>query len=119
DTTVRRGGRPPAFRLTPEEIFTDLHVFEGADGVRPYGRLLYAADGHLYGTTTFGGDYGCGTVFRLDATNGALETLFSFAGTNGCQPIGGLEELPNRDIYGSTSLDSAAIFRISLAGTLT
>ena len=118
-TTFGHGARGTVFRLTPDGIFAELHVFEGADGVRPYGRLLYAADGHLYGTTTFGGAYGCGTVFRLDATNGALETLFSFAGTNGCQPIGGLEELPNRDIYGSTSLDSAAIFRISSAGTLT
>jgi uncharacterized repeat protein (TIGR03803 family) len=118
-TTFGHGASGSVFRLTPDGIFTELHIFDGADGVRPYGRLLYATDGHLYGTTTEGGAYGCGTVFRLDATTGAFELLFSFANTNGCQPIGGLVELPNRDIYGSTSLASAAIFRISPAGTLT
>ncbi len=37
--------------------------------------------GNLYGTTTDGGPYGSGTVFRLDASNGyALTTLHEFLG---------------------------------------
>jgi len=48
-----------------------LYRFSGAgDGGNPFGGLLFAPGGVLYGTTTFGGtltkcDVGCGTVFAL------------------------------------------------------
>ena len=49
-----------------------LHTFTGgADGDRPYARLIRDLAGNLYGTTYEGGDlncepiYGCGVVFKL------------------------------------------------------
>ena len=42
-----------------------LHSFNGANGAAPHGGLVQAADGHLYGTTTEGGEGANGTVFRI------------------------------------------------------
>lgn len=53
------------FQLTPAGALTPLHVFSGLDGLGPNGNLLFADDGYLYGTTASGGNYGVGTIFRL------------------------------------------------------
>ncbi len=47
--------------------FATRHVFpaDGSQGCAPRGTLLSAQDGALYGTTTHGGVYGHGTIFRL------------------------------------------------------
>ncbi len=45
---------------------TVLHAFGGSgDGANPSAELLAGRDGTLYGTTSYGGTYGAGTVFRL------------------------------------------------------
>src|SRR6185295_9777043 len=41
------------------------HSFQGPDGYHPYGNLLCASDGNLYGTCYDGGCYGSCTIFRL------------------------------------------------------
>jgi uncharacterized repeat protein (TIGR03803 family) len=49
-----------------------LHRFRGRDGVHPIASLIFDATGNLYGTTTEGGLYNYGTVFRLvPGANGA------------------------------------------------
>jgi len=59
------------FKITPEGELTNLHNFGGADGAGPWGGLVQATDGNLYGTTVEGGNGpncglgGCGTVFSL------------------------------------------------------
>jgi len=44
-----------------------LHSFTGGptDGASPYSRLIRDAAGNLYGTTSFGGAFDYGTVFKL------------------------------------------------------
>ena len=75
---------------------TVLHSFTGADGILPVADLLMDYTGALYGTTSFGGGAGFGTVFRLTPptiTNGHwTETvLHRFAGPDdGRSPAGGL-----------------------------
>jgi hypothetical protein len=67
-----------AFRLVPSGtgwILKPLYVFQGGfesgpDGSNPEARMVFAADGVLYGTTANGGSYrcnnsSCGTVFKL------------------------------------------------------
>lgn len=67
-----------AFRLVPSGtgwILRPLYVFQGGfesgpDGSNPEARMVFAADGVLYGTTACGGEYhcnnsSCGTVFTL------------------------------------------------------
>ncbi len=54
-----------------------LLSFDGANGSEPWGGLVQGRDGSFYGTTSFGGAYGFGTVFRMTPT-GTLTTLHSF-----------------------------------------
>jgi uncharacterized repeat protein (TIGR03803 family) len=74
------------FRVTTDGAFTRLHLFTGgADGSRPVGRLVHAADGNVYGTTTQGGASNLGTVFRI-SPSGTLTTLHAFSGVDGAAP---------------------------------
>jgi uncharacterized repeat protein (TIGR03803 family) len=67
---------------------TVLYNFVGAnDGEYPYGSLIQASDGNLYGMARAGGKYGDGTVFQYNITAATLDTLISFNGTNGKTPF--------------------------------
>ena len=57
------------FKITPSGTLTTVHTFEGSDGEWPYGGLVQAPDGFLYGTTSSGGTYGDGTIFRVGVVN--------------------------------------------------
>ncbi|HEX4159976.1 MAG TPA: choice-of-anchor tandem repeat GloVer-containing protein [Rhizomicrobium sp.] len=61
------------FEFTVDGSFKQLHVFAGTDGEAPVARLLIGSDGHLYGTTSgggnascqYGGVGGCGVIFEI------------------------------------------------------
>lgn len=59
------------FKLTPEGTTawarSTLHVFNFTDGYAPVSGLVFDRSRNLYGTTTGGGTYGKGVVFRLVA----------------------------------------------------
>jgi uncharacterized repeat protein (TIGR03803 family) len=57
--------RGTIYRMTSSGELTTLHTFNGEDGMYPNGGLLLASDGRFYGTTTAGGPYDAGVVFRL------------------------------------------------------
>src|SRR5271167_2431039 len=85
-----------------------LHNFNdnGTDGYYPYASLIFDAAGNLYGTTSFGGAYGYGTVFELTPTAGGgwTETvLHSFGnGTDGAYPDASLIFDAVGNLYGTT-----------------
>jgi uncharacterized repeat protein (TIGR03803 family) len=86
------GGCGTIFRITRRGVLTTLFSFDAQNGAYPLGPLIQATDGSLYGTTVEGGglggqhcDYGCGTIFRIDA-RGKLRTLHRFALTDGTGP---------------------------------
>ena len=82
------------------QTLTVLHSFAGgSDGEYPSTPLLIA-DGSIYGTTTYGGTYGFGTVFQMNA-KGEETLLYSFAEMDGEYPAGGLVR-DNLGIYGTT-----------------
>lgn len=65
-----------------------LSEYSGPDGSGPSG-LILARDGNFYGTTSSGGQFNQGTVFRI--TPGGVETvLYAFASGNadGANPTG-------------------------------
>ena len=88
---------------------TILHTFGvGKDGLQPFGGIVFGPDGSLYGTTSYGGAQGAGTVFRLTpdagATSGWTETiLYSFKnGTDGGYPYCTLAFDASGTLYGTT-----------------
>lgn len=103
-------------RIRPNGTRTTLVAFEGPNGARPWGTLLQASDGTLYGTTTSGGRDGAGTVFRLHPDRDDFSVLFSFSSPTGSQPLGGLVEARDGSIYGATSLGRGVLFHISPTG---
>ncbi len=73
-------GYGTVFKLTPDGTETVLYSFiGGSDGNEPYAGLIMDKAGNLYGTTTFGGTFHTGNVFKL-APDGTETTLYSFAG---------------------------------------
>ncbi len=79
------------FRITTKGVFTKLWDFNATDpavnGVSPFGGLIQASDGNLYGTTTAGGGAAnSGTVYQV-TTGGVLSQVLSFdASTIGALP---------------------------------
>jgi len=66
-TTVTGGANDffgTVFQLDANGMKT-LHSFNGSDGRVAYAPLLVDAAGNIYGTTSFGGDYDLGVVFKI------------------------------------------------------
>jgi uncharacterized repeat protein (TIGR03803 family) len=109
-SSANSGGPGTIFRVTPGGTVTTLYSFCAlsgcADGEVPYGALIQATNGQLYGTTTAGGANGDGTVFELTLA-GTLTTLHSFGGLDGADPIGGLSQATSGILYGTTSVGGA------------
>jgi len=79
-----------------------LRGFSGP-GTGPVAALIADASGNLYGTTSGGGPYGAGTVFKLDAANNyARTTLHSFTGPDGLQPQAAVIADASGNLYGTT-----------------
>ena len=97
------------------KLFTD-----GVDGANPYGGLIQASDGSLYGTTSSGGANNAGTIFKINQA-GAFATLHDFAGSDGASPVSSLIQGPDGALYGTTSAGGASgwgtIFKIDADGT--
>jgi len=116
-------GRGTVYKLDAAGTLMTLHAFIGSrDGASPSAPLIQAADGRIYGTTTQGGGFGGGTVFRLDAA-GTLTTLYAFRhplqnGTDGWYPNTGLTQAADGRLYGTTRDGGPAgggvIFRLIL-----
>jgi len=112
---------------TPPSLpFTLLHSFRGRDGgASPEASLLRDASGNLYGTAAFGGgskcgyQFGCGTVFEIDAT-GQFRVLYVFSGgADGGQPKSNLIEDAAGNLYGATfegRNNAGVVFELSSSG---
>lgn len=93
-----------------------LHAFPSRTEGGPYGGLVQASDGTLFGTTTTGGSAGCGFVYKINPSGGGYTEIHSFFSSpedQGCQSYGGLIFGSDGKLYGTTA---RSIFRISTAG---
>ena len=98
-----------------------LHSFAGSDGANPYAGLIQATDGNFYGTTSVGGIWATGTVFKMDAS-GNITTLHSFAGSDGANPYAGLIQATDGNFYGTTFGGAGGygtVFKMDASGNLT
>jgi len=94
-----------SFDLTAS-TFTKVIDFDGANNGRsPYGSLIQANDGKLYGMTYLGGINGFGILFSYDytTTNFVKELDFDLTITGG-RPYGDLIQLNNDKLYGMNSI---------------
>ncbi len=110
------------FKLDKTGNFTLLYTFRN-------GKALGASDpssvtrdtaGNLYGTTSFGGTEGTGTIFKLDTSN-HLTVLYSFLnGNDGGNPRGGVTLDPAGNLYGTTtsggSSNCGVLYRLDTQG---
>lgn len=112
------------------QTFTTLHDFcaetDCSDGSYPYSGLVQGPDGNYYGTTSFFGAYGGGSVFRITPA-GELTTVYSFCAQTNCadgaQPNAALMLASDGKFYGTTVNSGAngygTIFSLTTDGTLT
>jgi uncharacterized repeat protein (TIGR03803 family) len=98
---------PPALHAQSLSV---LHSFHNTpDGSAPWSGLARDAAGNLYGTTTTGGDYGYGMVFRVvkRGSGWVLEPLYSFPnpaqGNDGAMPNAPVVIGPDHALYGTTT----------------
>jgi uncharacterized repeat protein (TIGR03803 family) len=94
----------------------------GADGKWPKAGVIMDHSGNLLGTTSNGGAFNGGTVFKIDP-NGQETLLHNFGapGDDGQWPYGGLAIDANGNLYGTTVSGGAAaqqgtLFEIDNAG---
>ena len=87
---------------------TTLVTFSSPNGEGPAAGLIADANGDLFGTTTYGGLFGDGTVFEITKTAvgyaSAPTTLVSFNQTDGQYPEAALIADANGDLFGTTSM---------------
>ena len=93
------------FKVDPTGAETVLHSFTGdPDGSDPSAGMIRDGAGNLYGTTYEGGNFGKGTVFKLD-TAGLETVLYSFAGPpDGQFPNARLVRDAAGNLYGTTEI---------------
>jgi uncharacterized repeat protein (TIGR03803 family) len=111
------------FQLAAGGEITVLYNFKGKpDGQFPYAGLLAVSDGGFYGTTSAGGSYGAGTVFKLDR-DGKETVLHSFTGRDGANPVSGVIRDDQGNLYGTTlyggTHNMGTVYRLSRTGKFT
>jgi len=123
---VTQGGpvdRGVAYRLGRDGRWDILHTFGETleEGYWSWGSLLLASDGQFYGTTSTGGLYGGGVVFRM-GKDGTVTPLWQLGEGHGpADPVSSLIEGADGRLYGASagggSGYSGAIFTLAKDGS--
>ncbi|HEV3059053.1 MAG TPA: choice-of-anchor tandem repeat GloVer-containing protein, partial [Vicinamibacterales bacterium] len=112
-------GGGSVFRMTLTGTLTTVAALPawGNDGAEPNGTLVSPGNGDLYGTTSRGGPFNQGTIFRTTRT-GSLTTLYTFLGLGDGGTPQGLVLGPEGAMYGTTR-HSASVnyYRPAIWGT--
>ena len=110
------GSGGTVFELSSDEsgaytVFTVLHSFIGSyaqpgTGYRPFGGLIQASDGNLYGTNAYGGEFNFGAVFELSPDESGAYTVFTVlhaftGGDGGSAPDAKLMQASDGNLYGA------------------
>lgn len=96
----------PGFAASTEQVLYSFNP-NGPGGIIPYTGLIFDKSGNLYGTATYGGSQGVGTVFELSpGSNGTWteQALYSFGESrnDGQNPDAGLIFDSSGNLYGTT-----------------
>ncbi len=88
--------------------YTKLKDFDYANGANPYGSLMQAGDGKLYGMTYFGGSNDVGVIFSFDPSSSTFTKLKDFDYANGATPFGSLMQATDGKLYGMTNANGGS-----------
>jgi len=121
------GGCGTVFSLTEDGKITRNFSFNGFDGAYPFGGLIQASNGALFGTTSSGGLSGAGgSVFEFTPA-GKLVTIYNFCAQTSCSdgdsPSASLLHARDGNFYGTTCqggvFSNGTVYRISPIGVFT
>jgi uncharacterized repeat protein (TIGR03803 family) len=119
-TTLFGGGSGwgTVFKLDSRGKETVLHSFTGKTDGGYANSLIRDRAGNLYGTASLGGDlscsspYGCGVVFKLNAS-GKFTVLYGFTGAGAALgPAGRLVRDASGNLYGTTVGAAGTVFKL-------
>ena len=106
-------------------IYNFCQLTRCRDGAAPYGPLIQATNGKLYGATIAGGCCNAGTIFAV-TPSGALKTVYSFCRQSKCQDGGqpnGVIQASDGNLYGTTSVGGTyhhgGVFKLTTSGVFT
>jgi len=121
-------GTGTAYSISAGGQFQVLTLFAQYGIMESNGPLIQTSDGNFYGTSSGGGGYGSGTVFKIIQWEWPI-VLYSFCSqpdcTDGGGPQAGLVQASDGNFYGTTSgggnypYGSGTVFQITPAGVLT
>jgi uncharacterized repeat protein (TIGR03803 family) len=120
-------GTGTVFKVTSTGTLTTLYSFcsrfNCADGAEPWGGLIQATDGKLYGTTWGGGAGYYGTIFRITPPRKPT-TIYNFCDLPCPEgPRGELVQATDGNFYGITAgggpSNDGAVFKTTPGGKLT
>ncbi len=106
------------------QTFSTIYNFTGGtDGGNPLSGLAITSAGKLFGTTSAGGSFGAGVVFKL-SESGEEKVLYSFTGgADGANPNASLIFDDSGNLYGTTYGGGAngdgTVFELTQAGVET
>jgi uncharacterized repeat protein (TIGR03803 family) len=120
-----RGGSHNFGVIFSFDPFTSTYIklkdFDNTNGGNPYGNLMHASDGKLYGMTNQGGSSNVGVIFSFDPSSSTYTKLKDFDNTNGANPYGSLVQASDGKLYGLTygggSSGSGVIFSFDLSAS--
>ncbi|MGC3945749.1 MAG: T9SS type A sorting domain-containing protein [Chryseolinea sp.] len=111
------------YKINPDGSgFTVLKDFNDAlFGIRPAGRLMFASDGRIYGTTFGGGTSNSGVIYSLLPSGSDFRVQFTFDGMTGKYPYSALTEGSDGRLFGTTYMggatDNGTIFAVAKDGS--
>jgi uncharacterized repeat protein (TIGR03803 family) len=114
-------GRGVLYKVNKNGKETVLHSFTGeADGDYPFTGVIRDPAGNLYGTTSDGGRYYGGQVYKVSA-NGQMTALYSFTGgADGGYPDAGVIRDSAGNFYGTTDIggtfNNGVVYKVNAAG---
>jgi len=127
-TVFKVGTNGTGFQILHRFSVPSSPNYFNADGAGPLGRLI-ASGSTLYGTTSFGGKAGNGTVFKIETSGTGFNALHNFSATppfypkintEGSNPEAGLI-LDGATLFGTTpdggKFGSGVVFAVSTNGS--
>jgi uncharacterized repeat protein (TIGR03803 family) len=114
----------PAHAQTPTEIVMHSFAPDPPKGAGPYAGVIRDAAGNLYGTTSAGGAWNQGVVYKV-TPSGQESVLYAFTGgADGASPAAGVIADSAGNLYGTTLYGGAApgnkgsgvVYKLNAAG---